>query len=220
MFPAKSQERLGAHKMAVSNIADELMSILTQSNYCEYVQCLSERDAVNIQTFQYTPMGKNYWIDLRRCFNEGKLNQNHVLELFGQYSGFEPSELRQRAIAILSTETEIPYWSHAGTVILGLNFMSYSQWIKHMTKENSPCDELMLYVLSRIHCRHTVVYTTNRVWTTVQADGKTTVDDLMSISDLRLVYLGGKTFGELKKSTYVCTPPSSSIKFTTQKISK
>ena len=192
--------------MAVSNIADELMSSVIQSNYCEYVQCLSERDAVNIQTFQYTPMGKNYWIDLRRCFINSKPNQNHVLELFGEFSGFEPSELRQRAVTILSSETEIPYWSHAGSVLLGLNFMSYSNWLKYMSEDSSPCDELMLYVLNRIHCRHTVVYTSNRIWTTVQADNKLTEEDLMSICDLRLVYLGNKIFGELKKLP-MCAPP-------------
>ena len=151
-------------------------------------------------------MGTNYWIDLRRCFIDGKINQNHVLEMFGVYSGYEPSELRQCAITILNTETEIPYWSHAGSVLLGLNFMSYSEWTEYMSDESSPCDELMLYVLSRIHCRHTVVYTANRVWTTVYVDGKTTVDDLMSICDLRLVYLGGKTFGELKKLPMYAPP--------------
>ena len=202
--------------MAVSNIADELMSSVIQSNYCEYVQCLSERDAVNIQTFQYTPMGKNYWIDLRRCFINSKPNQNHVLELFGEFSGFEPSELRQRAVTILSSETEIPYWSHAGSVLLGLNFMSYSDWLKYMSEDSSPCDELMLYVLNRIHCRHTVVFTSNRIWTTVQADNKLTEEDLLSICDLRLVYLGNKIFGELKKLP-MCTPPPPQVLQSTSK---
>ena len=192
--------------MAFSNIADELMSAVNRSNYCEYVQCLSERDAVDIQTFQYTPMGKNYWIDLRRCFNNSEPNHNHVLELFGEFSGFDPSELRQRAVTILSSKTEIPYWSHAGSVLLGLNFRSYSDWLEHMSKDSSPCDELMLYVLNRIHHRHTVVYTSNRIWTTVQADDKLTEVDLMSICDLRLVYLGNKIFGELKKLP-MCAPP-------------
>ena len=91
--------------------------------------------------------------------------------------------------------------------------MSYSDWTEYMSEESSPCDELMLYVLSRIHCRHTVVYTANRVWTTVHADGKTTVDDLMSICDLRLVYLGGKTFGELKKLP-MCAPPLPQVRQT------
>ena len=161
-----------------------------------------------IQTFQYTPMGKNYWIDLHRCFINSEPNHNHVLELFGEFSGFEPSELRQRAVMILSSKTEIPYWSHAGSVLLGLNFWSYSDWLDHMSKDSSPCDELMLYVLNRIHYRHTVVYTSNRIWTTVQADDKLTEVDLMSICDLHLVYLGNKIFGELKKLPMCAPPPS------------
>ena len=41
---------------------------------------------------------------------------------------------------------------------------------------------------------------------TVQADNKLTEVDLMSICDLRLVYLGNKIFGELKKLP-MCAPP-------------
>ena len=212
LFPAKILERSGAHKMVDNNIAKELMSVFAQANYCEYVQCLSEHDAVNIQTFQHTPMGKNYWIDLQRYFTDGKLNQNHVLEMFGEYSGFEPGELRKHAVTILNMETEIPYWSHAGNVLLGLNFMSYSDWLEYMTDESTPCDELMLYVLSRIHCRHMVVHTANRVWTTVRAYGNITADDLMSICDPHLVYLESKTFDELKRLP-MCAPPPPFCKY-------
>ena len=199
LLPAKTTKRTGAHKMAVNNIANEIMSVFAQGNYCEYVHCLSERDAVNIETFKYTPMGRIYWIDLRRCFITGKQNPNQVLEMFSDYSGFEPAELRKRIVTILKTESEVPLWSDVGNVVLGLNFTTYSEWVEYMSENDTPCDELMLYVLSRIHCRHTVVLTSNRAWTTVKADGNTTVDDLLHICDIRLVYLGSKTFGELKR---------------------
>ena len=51
--------------MADNNIAHEIMSNFTQNNYCEYVQYLVERDAINIQTFHHTEMGKTFWIDLQ-----------------------------------------------------------------------------------------------------------------------------------------------------------
>ena len=93
--------------MADNEIAKEMMSCFAQANYCEYIQCLSERDAMNIQTFEYTPMGKEYWIDLRRCFTDtGVLNQNHVLEMFGEYSGFPSDELRKKIIEIMKSDSE------------------------------------------------------------------------------------------------------------------
>ena len=207
LFPAKIPERSGADKMADNEIAKEIMSALTQNQYCEYVQCLSERDTVNFQTFQFTPMGKMFWIDIRRCFtSDGKLNQNHVLELFCEFSGFEPDELRKRVMSIMTSDKDLSLWQHVGRVVTGLNFVSYEAWVEHMKVNSTPCDELLLYVLNRIHCRHTVVYTANRAWSTLKPESNITTDDLLSICDLRLVYLGNKTFGELKRLP-MCAPP-------------
>ena len=207
LFPAKIPERSGAVKMADNEIAKEIMSALTQNQYCEYVQCLSERDTVNFQTFQFTPMGKMFWIDIHRCFtSDGKLNQNHVLELFCEFSGFEPDELRKRVMSIMTSDKDLSLWQHVGRVVTGLNFVSYEAWVEHMKVNSTPCDELLLYVLNRIHCRHTVVFTANRAWSTLKPESNITTDDLLSICDLRLVYLGNKTFGELKRLP-MCAPP-------------
>ena len=54
--------------MADNTIANKIMSNFIQNNYCEYVQYLVERDAINIQMFQFTDLGKVFWIDLRWCF--------------------------------------------------------------------------------------------------------------------------------------------------------
>ena len=157
--------------MADSEIAKEMMSFFARTNYCEYVQCLSECDAVNIQTFEYTPMGKEYCIDLRRCFTDnGVLNQNHVLEMFGEYSGFPPNELRQKIMEIMKSDSEQSVWIHAGRVVNEMNFRTHEAWIEFMSEDSTPCDELMLYMLNRIHCRHTVVFTANRAWSTVKPD--------------------------------------------------
>ena len=207
-FAAKSQESLGANKMADNKIAKEMMSFFASANYCEYVQCLSECDAVNIQTFHYTPMGKQYRIDLHRCFtSDGKLNQNHVLEIFGEYSGFPPDELRQKIITIMKNKEEQAAWIHAGQVVNDLNFHTHKAWIEYMSENTTPCDELMLYVLNRIYCRHMVVLTANRVWTTVKPDNNNkTVEDLLSTCDQCSVFLGNHTFGELKRLP-MCAPP-------------
>ena len=152
-------------------------------------------------------MGKDYWIDLRRCFtSNGVLNQNHVLEMFGEYSGFPPNELRQKIIEIMKSESEQSAWTHAGRVVNDMNFHTHEAWIEYMSEDSTPCNELMLYVLNRIHYRHMVVFTANQAWTTVKPDSSITVEDLLSICDLCLVYLGSKTFGELK-CLPMCAPP-------------
>ena len=106
--------------------------------------------------------GKDYWIDLCRCFtSNGVLNQNHVLEIFSEYSGFPPDELRQKIIAIMKNESEQSAWTHAGRVVNDMNFRTHEAWIEYMSENSTPCNKLMLYVLNRIHCRHTVVFTAN-----------------------------------------------------------
>ena len=154
---AKSQESSGANKMADNEIAKEMMSFFARANYCEYVQCLSECDAVNIQTFHYTPMGKEYWIDLRSCFtSDGRLNQNHVLEIFGKYSGFPPDELRQKIIAIMKNKEEQAAWVHAGQVVNDMNFRTHEAWIEHMSENTTPCVCVCVEVnpLSAYGCIH------------------------------------------------------------------
>ena len=185
--------------MADNELAKEIMSSFTSKNYCEYVTYLTNRDTVSITTFSSTSIGKLYWIDLRRCFKDNKLDPSHVLEIFCDYSGFTTDELRERIIRIMRLKNEVRFWSHAGSVVTQMNFVTYDEWLDMMENPNTFVDELMLYALSRIHSRHTVVMTANRIWTTVKQESDLTIDELMSVCDIRLVYLGNKTFGELRR---------------------
>ena len=145
---------------ATSSMAHELVSLFSHSNYKEYCQYLTERDAVSLEQFGNTMLGKSFWIDVRRCFNQSGLNTSHVLEIFGQFSDQSPEDLRERVVNIVKEDTK--YWDHLGTVVLQMKWMSLEYWLEMMSKPDCMCDELMLFVLNRIHCRHTVVYTKNR----------------------------------------------------------
>ena len=81
---------------ATSSMAHELVSLFSHSNYKEYCQYLTERDAVSLEHFGNTMLGKSFWIDVRRCFNQSGLNTSHVLEIFGQFSDQNPEDLRER----------------------------------------------------------------------------------------------------------------------------
>ena len=152
-------------------------------------------------------LGCYYWIDIRRCFVVEQLNPNHVLEMFGTFSYFEPDTLCRTAMNML--EDELDYWKHASTVVTQMNFITFDEWCDSMKHENCMCDELMIYILSRLHYCHTIIYTANRPWCTLQNSADMDITELHSKCDLHLVYLGNNTYGQLKHKPMMPAPPTS-----------
>ena len=135
------------------------------------------------------------------------LNHDHVLEIFCGFSGFEASDLWNCALTIMNDQSEWAQWSHTGSLVTQMNFVPFDQWIKNMKNLNTPCDEPMIHALSRIHCRHSVIIRSSRTWSTVdQQDAMLTMDELRGICDVRLAFLGDRTFGELR-CLPMCAPP-------------
>ena len=66
-----------------------------------------------------------------------------------------------------------------------------------MRQPSSQCNEFMLLILCRIHCRHVIVYTQKRPWTSIDSDLALSPEDLHNICDLHLAYLGGHIYGEV-----------------------
>ena len=56
----------------------------------------------------------------------------------------------------------------------------------------------MLYMLSRVHCCHSIVYMLKWPWTTIDTDTAIMEDELHSACDVQLVYLGGQIYGGLR----------------------
>ena len=193
--------------MAENQIASEIMNKFSDDDYVEYVRYLNNRDAVSITQFYQSELGKYFWIDVRRCFNVERLNPNHVLEMFSVFSSMEASVLRETALKLM--KSEVPFWKHASSVVMQMNFITYEEWCAAMEHENCMCDEFMIYVLSRLHYRHTLVYTANRLWCTMKLSEELDRSELHSKCDLHLVYLGNNTYGELKRKPTTPAPPTS-----------
>ena len=97
-------------------------------------------------------MGSRYWIDVYRCFIGNELNHDHLLDIFCVYSGTNPATLRSRILDVM--EEEALLWETVGRVVLTMKMTTLSDWIAHMRQPTSQCDEFMLLILCRIHCRH------------------------------------------------------------------
>ena len=92
-----------------------------------------------------------------------------------------------------------------GTVILHLQSRTFAKWLEHMGKPSTPCDELMLFGLSRVHNRHTIVYAKYRAWCTLNNTCQLPVEQIHELCDMHLVYLGHNTYGKLREKSTI--PP-------------
>ena len=152
-------------------------------------------------------MGKHYWIDIRHCFTVEQLNPNNVLEYFSTFSSLDPVTLCSTVIEMIPEER--PYWTHASAVVCQMNFITFDEWETMMQKDNCMCDELMVFMLSRMHYCHTMIYTANRVWCTIRNIEGMDNSEIHSKCDIHLVYLGNNTYSELKRKPMTPAPPRS-----------
>ena len=59
------------------------------------------------------------------------------------------------------------------------------------------CDEFFLFILSRMHYRHTVVYMMKRSWTTLCVYGYMSAEEIHVVCNLHVIYLGQDVYGQL-----------------------
>ena len=184
-------------KMAADNkIAKEIYDKITKFGFKDYCECISDADGVSLTSFKTSEMGVTHWIDIRWCFIGKEVNNSHMLELFCKYTGSDPFTLRAKILDVVQEEFE--FWEKIGSVVLALKETNLTSWIKYMRLPYARCDEFMLYIFSRIHYRHAIVYTLKRPWTTVHCNAGFSFETLPDLCNIHPVYLGEHLYGELR----------------------
>ena len=79
-----------------------------------------------------------------------------------------------------------------------LKAIDFDTWITMMKIPICAVDELMLFMLCKIHDRHAMIFMDSKLWTTVEEGHNLSMDELYNICDIHLVYLGEDMYGELK----------------------
>ena len=82
---------------------------------------------------------------------------------------------------------------------LRMNEMTLDQWVKKMTHFNNGGNALALYALSDLYGVHTTVITRSRPWTTVHGNYPGSLEDVLQLSSVKLVYLGDDQYAVLWK---------------------
>ena len=89
---------------------------------------------------------------------------------------------------------------------LRMNELTLDQWVRKMTHFDNSGDALPLYALSDMYGVHTTVITKGRAWTTVHGNYPGTLDDVLQLSDVKLVYLGQDRYAVLWKKVSTSEP--------------
>ena len=122
---------------------------------------------------------------------------NAMFELFGEFSNQTGPEVRDTMIG----------WSYDNfrmlegvfRVALSRRNTSLRAWLNLMADEHTPGDELTLYALSRMYCRHAYMFTQMFWWTTLLYTVPVTEKELLSQCNVILVYMKEGVFGELER---------------------
>ena len=138
----------------------------------------------------------NYVLDANNVHWGGEVNLNHIFDIYSEYHP-QKNSVRTRLDMISFVISDSHRYAWNGHLFLQLNNMTLHTWIKKMSYWINCADALSLYALSDMYGMNTCV----KPWTSLDKNFKGTVDDLIKICQVKLVYLRQNKFGRLWEKT-------------------
>ena len=174
----------------------ELMQKLHPYGYKKFVSVLHEVDCISQEFFKASKWVNYFALDTALTFRNGKVNPDHVYELFGNFNGLNSREVRSYLLGYVCKNVD--FFDSRGSVCLPMRGLDLSAWVDNLDDCKVCCDELALLRLSAMYQRHTLVVTKNKFWSTIESSEPLSIIDLMKACSVRLLYLGNKAFGTLR----------------------
>ena len=159
------------------------------------VPYINEHDAVGLDTFKSTKLGQLFAVDSSCTYKNGRANPSHLFEIFGSFSGHDAMEVREVLLKHIARNLDF-HVSHS-TVCLEMRNTNFSNWVDWIADGRMYCDELGLLSLSALYQRHTLVITSNKLWSTIEHPTPINLFELLKECSVKLIYLGQLRFGEL-----------------------
>ena len=183
------------------------------SEYTSNVKHLSEQVSVSTDMFSSLEVLNIMQLSTLHCIKEtGKqkhksINIMNLYDIFGCYSLDDPNVVKKNVIQDI--DKNIGWYSNAGHICLTMKSLNIITWLTKMKKPRTPADELMLYALSILYRRHTIVYTKWQPWTTLKLELNNTLStsEMHELCDTHLLFLGNNLYGELKRLSQTDTEP-------------
>ena len=191
---------------APAGITESLMAKIAPYNN---IACAITNDrAVGMKAFHKNILKKERWMDVWKFVSKGKRElSNGLFEIFGNYSDEPPHTVRDNLLGwIYDNFRKIETWFSIALKQKGLNL---SDWAESMRNPKQPGDELCLYLLSRMYCKHALVHLKHHWWSTIQHPLSGDINEILGQCHLELVFIREWVFGEVKlirKPLSICVP--------------
>ena len=184
-------------------MAAELLHKMNPYSYKKYCAVINEADSVSIPFYKASKWVNYFALDTSLSFRNGKRNNDHVYEYFGQFNGVSANTVRKNLLSYISGN--IDFVTQRSTVCLSMRSIDVDTWIENINI-GMPCDELALLTLSAMYHRQSLVVTRNKTWCTIESSDPMNLLKAMSACTVRLLYLGNLTFGVLKWKPQIPKP--------------
>ena len=180
------------------NIANELIyRIVHDKPFRRDVPLIPPGTRSGIGTFSNSYLAKDHWPDSSRCHQNGKLNPNHIFEVFGEIVNKDAITIRKEMIEFVDN-MRVDFRDSCGTT-LTMKGTDVNRWIERMKNNDEPGDEICIYLLGRMSFLHTVVLTGDGCWTTMDTTRASSATELIQNCRIHLLYLGKNCFALIRK---------------------
>ena len=88
-------------------------------------------------------------VDASNTVRNGRVNPNHVFDLFGSFSGHTSTEVRIQLLKNISSD--MSFYKERCAVCLQTNSITFEKWVKQLADERVFCDELALMGLCNLY---------------------------------------------------------------------
>ena len=185
-----------AKKGVSSSMSAELMQKMNPYGYKKFCAVISEWDSISLDFYKALKWVNYFALDTSLTFKNGKVNPDHIYELFGSFNGLSAQEVRNHLLEYVYNNIE--FFESRSSVCQPMHGMGMNAWIDMVEDKRICCDELALLGLSAMYQRHTLVVTKNKYWSTIETKEPLSIINLMKECTVRLLYIGNMKFGTLR----------------------
>ena len=160
---------------------------------------ISDKNGIGIRAFQKQRLRPGYWVETRRFLSKTKRElANGMFEIFGDFTNESADTVRDNLMGwIYDNYHKVEDWTH---LMLQEKGITLSGWIENMHKNNTPGDDMCLYLLARMFNKHVDVHNKMFYWcTAIHKIGYEVDLELINDCAIELVFVHPWVFGEVKK---------------------
>ena len=163
--------------------------------YKKFCAVIGEWDSISLDFYKASKWLNYFTLDTSLMFKNGKVNPDHVYELFGSFNGLSAQEVRMHLLEYIYDN--IDFFECGSSVYLPMRGVGMNTWVDMVEDNCICCDELALLGLSAMYQIHCLVVTKNKFWSTIETKEPLSIINLMKECTIRLLYLGNMKFGTL-----------------------